>query len=451
MVQMRRAIVAVIMVVAYGLAAVPRTATAESSKSEPPREGAANGPRSADEARQGAVSVRRSFGLRADEAYVADVQRRADAGEPGLKKIMGVSFTEPEAAELTERDRMGQMVPTIQSYGAAHSDSYAGVYDDFANGRLLVFFTRDVDAHVAALREQVDMPSRVEGQKANWTLAQLERVDNAVYAEAPKLLDSGAVLIQSAIMTTSNTVKAAVTSLSDRLRNYFADDIAAGRLVLEVGGPMVRSAVVTGGDRIQYVPSPTRQCSAGFSYRAGLSYGFFTAGHCGAAGNVWRHVASGQVYTAYGSSWGTGTATDSMTFPAPLSQTTNNAGWTTITGTIGIYSDTPGKPVCYYGYAAGTQECGTINSIPQSTYACDINGQNCGTLAWPRLVYMDQGCWHGATQGDSGGPVYHNNTAYGLVHGGNSPTPQTPWSCEDFTIYSAIGYAMSYWGVTIPR
>lgn len=80
----------------------------------------------------------------------------------------------------------------------------------------------------------------------------------------------------------------------------------------------------------------------------------------------------------------------------------------TITDEASLADMTPGTTVCKFGVTTGR----TCGSIKDAEFAANWNGE-AGTYV--QVVSLDGTVMNKG--GDSGGPVYAGNSAYGLVHG----------------------------------
>ncbi|MDA0162903.1 hypothetical protein OM076_21705 [Solirubrobacter ginsenosidimutans] len=120
-----------------------------------------------------AIEARRMRGLPTDPAYV---QRQLDRGRLTSQ------------AEERWAKRLSDLVDDerLDAYLRKHADDFAGsqplaVYPD--PPRVVFRFTRDLDAHLAALRKLTKHPEAVSVEQATYPIAQLRTVDDAIEAE----------------------------------------------------------------------------------------------------------------------------------------------------------------------------------------------------------------------------------------------------------------------------
>lgn len=383
------------------------------------------------------VAIRRLAGFEADRGYVQALVLRATAGDPSLERVMTAAFTQAEAAEMRARLAMQGHVGEIARYGEAHPDDWAGMYID--RGAAVAVFTGRLAEHQSALNGRFAAPGRLRVQQGRWSWSQLVAASTQLGAMRDQLAAQGMTLYSVTPDPRLNVVRVGLAEVTPAATAYFAERFAPGLVQVERGEPAYPAAAIVGGSPIS---GPYGSCTAGFSYRNwDGSYGFFSAGHSGSAGQVWTSGwYPNQSYTVWGSVFGN-SGTDSMVLPAPYADTTNQAGWIVVTGAAGAYDDPVGSWVCQFGAATGTQRCGTITSI-DAPY-------------WVRWV--DTGVCPGATRRDSGGPVYSSDSrAYGILSLVSvncewpAPPPDQQTIFSKFG-YTAVRYAMDTWGVTVPR
>lgn len=196
-------------------------------------------------------------------------------------------------------------------------------------------------------------------------------------------------------------------------------------------------------------------CTSGFTAVRGLEYGMLAAEHCGlqALDNI-----NGTTHDPVSrtSNWPRDLRFLSSQGMLP---TTNNmwdgSAWRPITSTTGILSQTVGFPACSYGQT-------TANA-----------GGGCGTIAQKWLqgaqgrafsyVELDGGGSPAflAWTGDSGGPVFWGNSAYGINHAASTVAacqnsngsliswpPSNPGCTSSDLVYSPINYVADLNGST---
>ncbi len=211
------------------------------------------------------------------------------------------------------------------------------------------------------------------------------------------------------------SVKAAVTRLGSSVSLHSI----SGRLSMRIRGG---SPIYGGG----YV------CSLGFNVRSGSTYYFLTAGHCGAVASVW--------YSNPAQTTTLGT-TQNYSFPG------NDYALVRYTGT----QSHPGT-VTYNGASQDITGAGTP-SVGQTVYR---TGRTTGThsgrvTALNATVNYAEGRVSGLIQttvcaegGDSGGPLFAGNTAYGLTSGGSGNC-----STGGTTYFQPVTEALNAYGVNV--
>jgi streptogrisin B len=183
--------------------------------------------------------------------------------------------------------------------------------------------------------------------------------------------------------------------------------------------------LLSGGDTIE---TTQWRCSLGFNVRSGSTYYFLTAGHCTDGAGTW--------YDANGNTIG---QTAGSTFPG--------------NGDYGIVK-----------YASGVAHDGTVGSQDITSAATPSVGQavsrrgsttgiHSGTVKALNVTvdYGSDGTVTGlidtnvcAEPGDSGGPLYHGTTAYGLTSGGSGDC-----TSGGETFFQPVTEALSAYGVSV--
>jgi streptogrisin B len=183
--------------------------------------------------------------------------------------------------------------------------------------------------------------------------------------------------------------------------------------------------LLSGGDTIE---TTQWRCSLGFNVVSGSTYYFLTAGHCTDGAGAW--------YNSSGSTIG---QTAGSTFPG--------------SGDYGIVK-----------YASGVAHDGTVGSqditsaaTPSVGAAVTRRGSTTGTHSGTVLGlnvtvdYGSDGTVSGlidtnvcAEPGDSGGPLYHGTTAYGLTSGGSGDC-----TSGGETFFQPVTEALQAYGVSV--
>jgi streptogrisin D len=181
----------------------------------------------------------------------------------------------------------------------------------------------------------------------------------------------------------------------------------------------------SGGDAIY---SGNFRCSLGFNVRAGTTYSFLTAGHCGNIGTTWY---SNSAHTAV---LGTRTGTS---FPgndyAIIRYTTTG----TPPGTVGSVDITgSGTPVVNQTVTRRGSTTG-IHSGRVTALNATVNYAEGTVTGLIRTTVCAEG-------GDSGGPLYSGGTAYGLTSGGSGNC-----SSGGTTFFQPVVEALNRFGVAV--
>ena len=122
-----------------------------------------------------AITFRTTFGLRSDEAYVVRV-----AADPTATTLdFGVPLLPAERDALQARLADTQATADIvRTYGESVPGAFGGLYIDAATGRVVALFTRDLDAHRAALGALLLPGSRVEFRAVRFTIVELTELQD---------------------------------------------------------------------------------------------------------------------------------------------------------------------------------------------------------------------------------------------------------------------------------
>ena len=192
-----------------------------------------------------------------------------------------------------------------------------------------------------------------------------------------------------------------------------ADDINVN-YVVEDGRGLSTEATFAGGQRVG-------DCTSGFAARQrGTSvYGIITAGHCDNSlrmhGVRLRHVIRRE-----------GPYVDArfLSIPSGSSHRLLDEFVCGSTHPCGVTSDTPryrmmGDYVCHYGRNSGNS-CGTVNDIDHSLSQSSNPNSSCGRISCNNTFVQVRGDSLVSCSGDSGGPWYYRDVAYGIHGGGPS-------------------------------
>ncbi|WP_250505512.1 S1 family peptidase [Bowdeniella massiliensis] len=279
-----------------------------------------------------------------------------------------------------------------------------------------------------------------EGYSERELQASIESVHYAVY-ESPGVRDA-ATSFDAATRTITTSVV-----LADGLQESVVTDLnttAQEALVAASAKSLGIAAVVDVSDRAvlggvdsssyHYGGEVLSGCTSGFGTRASSSTsgtrGIATAGHCGNSqsddGSALTYQG-GHVETHGDFQWHTGPRTESDDFYAGTASTTE----TTLRDVSAVGSPTVGQTLCKNG-ATNHASCQQVRALNH------CNGSACN------LVMMGARL---AAGGDSGGPIYWGNTAYGL-HQGWKYDPAWPADRDLFSRADRIDNALGVWIAT---
>jgi hypothetical protein len=342
-------------------------------------------------------------------------------------------------AEATARTANQDRVTALQDdLDAAFGESYGGMWiDQPGGGRVVVGVRPGQEGTVRALasRRAVD---RLRVVPVERTIAQLRAIQaqvRAATAGTPGGVEVGGPHLQTNTVTvrvdaaapTART--AAVTAaLQFALPGKLRFVPAEGAIVTAACNvPSLNNvwcdAPLRGGVGISPAGGSAIPCSAGFNVRS-LSDGkryLLTAGHCDPGGGAWwqTRFANTDVHDigpTHRLAWRPEGDAMIIWLVNPGPDGWNPKPWVFVTGDGSTFRDekyeiattgatTVGLSVCMTGRMGGT-ECGEV-----------IDRDTRGDVVFS-VAEVKGGCIRG---GDSGGSVYRNHIAYGIVHGGRFP------------------------------
>ena len=231
-------------------------------------------------------------------------------------------------------------------------------------------------------------------------------------------------LQESVVVDLNATAQAALGTVSARSLGIAAVVVISDRAVL---GGVDSSGYHCGGEVLS-------SCTSGFGTRASSStsgtHGIATAGHCGNSQNDDGSALTyqgGHVSTHGDFQWHIGPRLESDDFYAGTASTTE----TNLRDVSAVGSPTVGQTLCKNG-ATNHASCQEVRAL----HHC--NGSACN------LVMMGARL---AAGGDSGGPIYWANTAYGL-HQGWKYDPVWPADRDLFSRADRIDNALGVWIAT---
>jgi Tol biopolymer transport system component len=154
-----------------------------------------------------ALRFREQFGLSTDPVLVAST-----LDDPGLEPSIadwGVPLTLAEQDEMALRLELVEALPEIDAYAAQNApNAYAGVWiDQAAGGIVKAGFTQDVATHTNAIKAFFPHPERLEGFSATLTEAQLNALQDEIFADVDDLVARGIDVREVGARVSTNSVE----------------------------------------------------------------------------------------------------------------------------------------------------------------------------------------------------------------------------------------------------
>lgn len=293
-------------------------------------------------------------------------------------------------------------------------DTFAGLWIEHTpEFRIVVQFTRDGEKTIRQYVEATLLADVVEVQTAGVTLAELE----AAQIEALQAIRSMDIAVDAGINVQKNRVELytiEATLLNGALQEakiQLSDSVE----IIEVDELAVDEAYIYGG-------LPLSTCTSGWPVQSGSTKGISTAAHCG---NSQKHdgkslnFESEKYETYYDVQWHTPKWYYFYTVKPWFRSKTGY--YRVVTGTKSRSSQSVGNYVCKQGMTTD-YTCGYItDKYYAPSYVPDVKST---------FIRMHRDGVDLSSGGDSGGPWFNGNTAYGSHSGG----------IGDDSIYMAINY-----------
>ena len=308
------------------------------------------------------------------------------------------------------------------------TETFAGLWIEHTpEFRVVVQFTRDGEETMKPyLKKYPEFADIVEVRNtAKVSLADLQRAQ----ADASYSVSASDIPVESDINVFNNSVELYVAKAN---KSQFDNALQRGNIRLP---DKVKVRVITVDAMMNlevniYGGLPLRTCTSGFSVKEGITKGITTAGHCSNTQSYGGNNLPFQSQNWAGSY-------DIQWHTAPGYTVTNKIRWCSdgttrdITATKSRSSQAIGNYVCKYGMTSH-YTCGYISSKNfmhqgQATY---IRVDN--TAGYDDL----------SSGGDSGGPWFLCNTAYGTHVGSPGDDPND-------AVYMAVNYVESGLGVSV--
>jgi hypothetical protein len=226
-----------------------------------------------------AVTLRREFGLREDEAWI-----RAVAANPTAVLDFGVPLMPFERDEIMRRPNGEEALTTaLQDYLAKHADVSGGIYIDQASGGIVtILVTDDPGPHEVAIAEIVGPDAPVAVRQVRWTEAELvdlqDRIsaDDAFLASLPARMKSSGVFIIENVVELS--ISSAVPDAGERIAAHFGangmlrvDSDGTGILLQPTGRILGRVIAPSGTDFTNLSPQFEADVDIGARDAMGIS------------------------------------------------------------------------------------------------------------------------------------------------------------------------------------
>jgi hypothetical protein len=306
-------------------------------------------------------------GIAQDAAAYAE--RFGVSAQEGARRLQLQDAVDALNARLTE-----EQAATFAGLSIEHTPEF----------RVVARFTRNGEETIRPYLTPA-LAQVVEVQPARFTLQQLERRLEAGYQR----VRGAGIPAAGAVDVRAN--RAEVHVLRGRS--------AAARGVLGEGGvSLVEVDQLPVEEIAMYGGLPISTCTTGFTVRNSAgTRGVSTAGHCGNSQTLSGYALTfrGEAYSgSYDVQWHNASG---HTYPNTIKV---GSGTRSITGTRSRTSQTVGSQVCKQGKTTG-YTCGTISTI---SYCAS------GACTWVRVAGNGVNLSEG---GDSGGPWFSGNTAYG--------------------------------------
>lgn len=389
-----------------------------------------------------AAAVRKQFGLRSDDTWIAAV-----AADPASTTTsLGVPLTSSESAEIEDRSLLNKWNGAVLTAGEK-SPFFGGVRIDQAAGGVIniqIVDSTKTDSGSRLLQSALTalLPDNIKSEITFVPYSYIalqsayDKVVGALTAGQLKAYNVTSVGLEGSTLTITTSDTA-----TDELKAKF--DFPFVRVIGESGvdfqtGRNHTSGPVYGGEWIS--SSSGAQCTAGYSHAVGgasnSSFYEITAGHCDSPGKVWHQ---GLIYSD-GNKFGTATSNNGAFAgttskcdcqsigPVPASAATTRV-YTSYTATF-AYTGLPTNTNDSGGYGVGRRVCVSGAADAEDHHG---GGVHCGTIesqnfteTTPGGVYVTNLITTSITdneQGDSGAPYGDGGDFMGIHSGRENYSP----------------------------
>lgn len=377
----------------------------------------------------------------------------------------GVPLSVSEAEDMARRAQIQLKLDQAAAF-AATLDDFAGLYiDQHDHGTPVFLFVNEPDAHrqdLAALLP-ADVPFRIE--TATSTLRQLVDAQDAVERAREELLATGTNITLIGTRIQANALRVGVEHLTAEVADDLHARFGSRTILVELAPAQADSCTsvtncfpVKGGIEIDSdYDNFVGACTSGFLAKRTDTdpdrLVLVTAGHCiyahGGTGDEWEHNNNdtNDIGQALGYVWQSNASGDvGLTsvyvrqYPfqrnamlARFAPPTYAADIRNLSGSVSLSYQVVGSGVCRNGIASG-YDCGSIVDTDVTRSSCINSNQTCVSVRHSVEVSFD------STNGDSGGPIFLNYSAYGIhIHSDadSSPDPHG-W-------YTPVDQAQAAW------
>jgi len=361
--------------------------------------------------------ARHAFGLPSDRATII-----ALLADPSSTYSRAFPTTTAEAADLTNREALERAAEPLVAFVERNDNIFGGAYFDHRpDGMVLVVLTTPEAGESGRLAVSQLVP---QGLRTEYTaVPRALRALRDAQAQLRAAYDSLGI-VETYPDLKSNSLHVVVSS---QAAAQSIPALVSVPVTVEVGPPLQVASCPPRSNCTPYrggiaIYTQYAQCTWGFNARVtGGQHQVVTAGHCGKTGISATHnsvVVTTQInansYELLGSAY-----SDSMSGPASTAP-----GWASPYNTIYVSStetarsitalqpyvvQAVGNTVCFSGYTNGWR-CGTIEQK-------DIDAVLTRDLVDNKTqhVYQMLRMTSPTGGGDSGGPVFYGQTAYGVV------------------------------------
>jgi hypothetical protein len=294
------------------------------------------------------------------------------------------------------------------------ADTFAGLWVEHEpEFRVYTRFTRDGDTAVRSYTKGTPLEGLVEAKAAESTLEELK----AAEYRAARELEAEGIPADSALDVKENEVETFVAETSEvneirRSQEIRLPEEAAVIKVPELSQP---AANLYGG-RWLYLADSRLECTAGFAVKhRTMGRGIITAGHC--AQRLYfsyerlRLIGTGRYYGSYDVQWHKRKRNSNHRIKKLY---WNGNRLRPVRGVKGRNPTFVGERVCKYGWATG-RGCGIVRR----------KNYRPGYVPRARATFMlvrNKNNRDLSSRGDSGGPVFYRDGAYGIVSGSRGGT-----------------------------